>query len=117
MSRNSDVIQHPVVQATVVLEFQRTQGVRNAFQRIRNAVGEVVHRVDAPLAAGLVVVGKLDTVNNRIAHDDKRRSHVDFRTQARSPFSKLTVTHFLKQREVFFNGAVAIWAVFARRGQ
>jgi beta-glucosidase/6-phospho-beta-glucosidase/beta-galactosidase len=55
--------------------------VRNAFQRIANAVGEVVHRVDAPLAAGLVVIGKFNTVQHRIAHHDKRRSHIDFGTQ------------------------------------
>ncbi len=31
----------------------------NAFQRIADAVSKVVHRVDAPLAAGLVVFSKL----------------------------------------------------------
>ncbi|MNS11093.1 hypothetical protein D3C72_426250 [compost metagenome] len=72
MHRNGYVIQHPVVQATVVLEFQRTQRVRNAFQRIADAVGEVVHRVDAPLVASLVVLGKFNAIQHRIAHHDER---------------------------------------------
>ena len=86
--------------------------MRDAFQRIADAVGKVVHRVDAPLIAGLVVFSELNTVQHRIAHHDKRRSHIDFRTQAGFTFFKTTVTHFFKQREVFFNAAIAERAVF-----
>ena len=117
MHRNGDVIQHPVVQTTVVLELQRTQGVRNAFQRIADAVRKVVHRVDAPLVAGLMVFRKLNAVQHRIAHHDERRRHVDFGTQARFAFFEATGTHFFKQRKVLFHAAIAERAVFARRGQ
>ncbi|MNL23162.1 hypothetical protein D3C87_1445310 [compost metagenome] len=72
MHRDGDVIQNPIVQTTVVLELQRTQRVRNAFQRIADAVGEVVHRVDAPLVASLVVLGKFNAIQHRIAHHDER---------------------------------------------
>ena len=41
----------PVVQRPVVFEFQRADGVGDALDRIRLAVGVVVHRVDAPLVA------------------------------------------------------------------
>jgi hypothetical protein len=61
--------------------------VGNAFQRIADAVGEVVHRVDAPLVAGLMMFGKLNAVQHRIAHHDKRRRHIDFGAQA-GPSSK-----------------------------
>ncbi|MNT06756.1 hypothetical protein D3C72_1414370 [compost metagenome] len=71
MTRDGDVVQHPVIQATVVLEFQRTQRMGDPFQRIGNAVGEIVHRVDAPLVAGLVVFSKFDAVQHRIAHHNK----------------------------------------------
>ncbi len=117
MNRNGDVVQYPVIQTTVVLELKRTQRVRNTFQRIADAVGEVVHRVDAPLVASLVVFSKLNTVQHRVAHHDKRRSHVDFRTQAGFTFFKTTGTHFFEQRQVLFNAAVAVRAVFTRLRQ
>lgn len=87
------------------------------FQRIGNAVGEIVHRVDAPFVAGLVVFGELDAVQHRIAHHDKRRSHIDLGAQAGGAFGELAVAHLLEQRQVLFHAAVAVRAVFARRGQ
>ena len=91
--------------------------MRNAFQRIADAVGKVVHRVDAPLVAGLVVFGELNAVQHRIAHHDKRRRHVDLRTQAGFTFFKTAGTHFFKQREVLFDAAIAERTVFARLSQ
>ena len=117
MNRDGDVIQHPVIQAAVVLEFQRAQRMGDAFQRIGDAVGKVVHRVDAPLAAGLVMIGKLNPVNHRVAHHDKRRGHIDFRAQAGFTLFETTGTHFLEQREVFFHATVAVRAVLTRLGQ
>ena len=117
MHRNGDVIQHPVVQTTVVLEFQRAQRVRNAFQRIADAVGEVVHRVDAPLVTGLVVFSELNAVQHRIAHHDERRRHIDFGTQTRFTFFEATGTHFFKQRQVLFHATIAERAVFTRLSQ
>ena len=86
--------------------------MRNAFQRIADAVGKVVHRVNAPLVAGLMVFGELNAVQHRIAHHDKRRSHIDFRTQAGLTFFKATGTHFFEQRQVLFNATIAVRAVF-----
>ena len=117
MNRNGDVVQHPVVQTTVILELQRTQGMRNAFQRIADAVGKIVHRVDAPLVAGLVVFGELNAVQHRIAHHDKRRRHIDFRAQAGFTFFKATGTHFFEQRQVLFDATIAVRAIFARLSQ
>ncbi|CSC81587.1 Uncharacterised protein [Vibrio cholerae] len=54
--------------------------MRNAFERIRNTVCEIVHRIDAPLVTRLVVFSKTHTVQNRITHYDKRRCHIDFCT-------------------------------------
>jgi hypothetical protein len=81
--------------------------VGNAFQRIADAVGEVVHRVDAPLVAGLVVFSELNAVQHRIAHHDERRRHIDFGTQAGFAFFEATGTHFFKQRQVLFHAAIA----------
>ncbi len=86
--------------------------MRNAFQRIADAVGKIVHRVDAPLVAGLVVFGELNTVQHRITHHDKRRSHIDFRAQAGFTFFKTTGTHFFEQCQVLFDATIAERAVF-----
>ena len=114
MHGDADVIQHPIVQAAVILELESTQRVGDPFQRIADAVGKVVHRVDAPLASGLVMVGKLNAVQHRIAHHDKRRGHVDFRAQAGFTFGKSTAAHFFKQRQVLFHAAIAVRAIFTR---
>ncbi|CAH0326401.1 hypothetical protein SRABI106_04641 [Rahnella aquatilis] len=66
------------------------------FQRIGNAVGEIVHRIDAPFFTGLVMFCEFNTVQNRITHDKEWRGHIDFCTQTRSAFGELTVTHFFK---------------------
>ena len=117
VNRDADVVQHPVVQTTVVLELQGTQRVGNAFQRIADAVGEVVHRVDAPLVAGLMMLSELNAVQHRIAHHDERRRHIDLRAQAGLALFEAAAAHFFEQRQVFFHAAVAIRAVLTRRFQ
>ena len=58
--RCRNVVQHPVVQRTVGFKLECTQGMRDAFDGIGNAVRVVVHRVDAPFVAGVVVMGAAD---------------------------------------------------------
>ena len=48
-------LDHPVVERSVVLEFQRTQRMGDALDRIRDAMGVVVERIHAPLVAGAVM--------------------------------------------------------------
>ena len=81
MEVHRDVVQHPVVQRPVIFELQRAQRVRDALERIADAVGEVVHRVDAPVIAGPVMGGVTDPVDHRVAHVHVRRRHVDLGTQ------------------------------------
>src|SRR5262249_46910790 len=57
----------PVVQRAVVLELQRANRMRDALDGVRLAVGEVVHRVDAPLVADVRVRGVQDAVHDRVA--------------------------------------------------
>ena len=77
----------------------------------------VVHRVDAPFVAGVVVMGAADTVDDGVAHIDVARCHVDFQTQGFAAVGKLAVFHACEQVEVFFFGAVAVRAVLARFSQ
>jgi hypothetical protein len=62
--REVQLLDAPVVERAVVLELERAQRVRDALDRVGQAVGEVVHRVDAPRVAGPVVVRVLDAVRS-----------------------------------------------------
>ena len=77
----------------------------------------VVHRIDAPFVAGVMVMGAADAVDDGVAHIDVARSHVDFQTQGFAAVGKLAVFHACEQVEVFCDTAVAVRAVFARFGQ
>ena len=70
-------------------------------------MGEVVHRIDAPLVAGPVMLGEADPVEGRIAQVHVRRGHVDARPQHMAAFRVATVAHLAQQRQALGRGAVA----------
>ena len=78
-ARQFEGFEQPVVQRAVHLELQRADAVGNALDVITQAVREVVHRVDAPPAAGVVMLGVADPVEHRVAQPDIGRRHVDLR--------------------------------------
>src|SRR5260370_319271 len=75
--KNTELLDEPVVKRTMIFEFERANGVRDMLDGIGLPVREVVHGIDAPLAAGAVVLGVQDAVHDRIAHVEVRRRHVD----------------------------------------
>src|SRR5262249_4493590 len=77
----SELLQKPVVKRAMHLEFERADGVRNAFNVVAEAMRKVVHRVDAPLATSMVVFCMADSVENGVSHPDVGRSHVNFGAQ------------------------------------
>ena len=105
---------HPVVERAVVLELERADRVGDVLQRVRDAVGVVVHRVDAPLVAGAVVVRVADAVDDRVAQVDVRRVHVDLQPQHARAVGELAGAHAAEQVEVLRRRAVAIGAVLGR---
>ncbi len=90
------------------LEFQRANAVRDAFDVIAQAMGEIIHRVDAPFAAGVMMLGVADAVEQRIAHPDVRRGHVNLRAQRTFAVGKLAGLHAPEQIEIFLHAAVAV---------
>ena len=54
----TDVSTQPVVERPVILELQRAQRVRDALERVRQRMREVVHRVDAPGVARPVMASR-----------------------------------------------------------
>src|SRR3989344_4019249 len=115
--RNRQVLQEPFVQRTVTFELQGADGVGDAFDGVRLAVGEVVVRVDAPLVTGLVVMGMADAVHDRVAQVHVRRGHVDLGTQYTGTVCELTGAHAGEPVQVLFHRTVAERAVLARFGQ
>ena len=101
----------------MVLELQRAERVRDAFDRVRDRVRVVVGRIDAPGVAGAVMRRVPDAVERRIAHVDVGRRHVDLRAQHVRAVGKLARAHPPEQVEVLLDRPVAIRAVAARLGQ
>jgi hypothetical protein len=106
-----DVLDDPVVQRPVILEFQRAQRMRDAFDRVRNRVRVVVGRINAPAIAGPVVRRVADPVQRRIAHVDVGRRHVDAGANDVRAVGKLAFAHSPKQVEALIGGAVSIRTV------
>ena len=96
---------------------ERAERVRDAFDRIRQRMREVVHRVDAPGAAGAVMIGVANAVEHRIAHRDVRRSHVDLGAQHVGAVGKFAGAHAAEQIEVLVDAARSVWRVLAWLGQ
>mmetsp|Transcript_5508 Transcript_5508/g.13223 ORF Transcript_5508/g.13223 Transcript_5508/m.13223 type:complete len:548 (-) Transcript_5508:1450-3093(-) len=107
------VVQQPVVEGALVLELQRADAVGDALQRVLDRMREGVHRVDAPCAAGGVMLRVLDAVERRVAQVDVGRGHVDLGTQHHGAVGMLAVAHLAQAREVLGRRAVAEGAVDA----
>ena len=115
--RRGNIVEHPIVQRAMRFKFERAQRMGDAFDGIGNGVGVVVHRVDTPFVAGIVVMHTADAVNHRIAHVYVAGSHVDFQAQGFAAVGEFAVFHAHEEVEVFFNAALAVRAVFARLGK
>ncbi len=85
----------------------------DVLQRVLDGMGEGVHRVDAPLVAGVVVLGMTHAVDGGITQIDVGRCHVDLCAQHGSAIGQLAVAHFAKARQVLGHRAAAERAVHA----
>ena len=111
------MLDQPVVKRPVVLEFEGAQGMRDALDRVRLAVREIIGRVDAPCRAGARVRGMQDAVEHRVAQIDVARGHVDLGAQHPGAVRELARAHAAEQVEVLGRAAVAVGAVAAGLGQ
>ena len=80
---------------------------------VAEPVGEVVHRVDAPVIAGPLVAVMPDSVDHRVPHVDIGRCHVD--PGAQDPFAVAVFpgTHPLELGQVLLDAVVPVGAVAA----
>ena len=77
------------------------------------AMRKIIHRVNAPGITRAVVVGMLDAVENRVAHQHIGVRHVNFRTQYLFTIAVLAGFHFGKQFQILFHAARAVRAILA----
>ena len=114
MRRHRQVVEEPVVERPMVLEFERADRVRDAFDGVRLAVREIVARIDAPGVAGARMLGVQDAVEHRIAQVDVAGRHVDLGAQHARAVGKFAGAHAAEQIEIFLDAAAAIGALGAR---
>ena len=112
-----ELFEHPVVQGSVILEFQRADGVRDALDRVLDGMRVVVHRIDAPRVARVVVGRVQHAVDDGVTHVDVRGRHVDLGAQADLAVRVLAVSHVVEDLQGFFPRTVAVGAVRARLGE
>ena len=114
---DAQLVKEPVVQRPMILKFQRADRMRDAFDRILKAVRPVVHRVNAPRVAGAVMLGMQNAIHHRVAHIQIRMRHIDLCLERSRPVGEFPCLHPRKQVKIFFDAAIAIRAVLARRSQ
>ena len=113
----SDVINHPLIKRSVVLEFYRAKRVCDTLKCVLDRMRVVVKRINAPLVTLSMMVYVYYSVNGGIAHIDIRRCHINFSTKRLCSVFKLAILHSLKEIEVLLNTSVTVRAVFARNSK
>ena len=78
------------------------------------SVGEVIHRVDAPLVTGTMVRSMLDTIEKRVAEHHVRACHVNLRPEDFLAVSIFAGLHVTEKLEVLFHAPVSVRAFHAR---
>ena len=115
--RRRQGVDQPVVERPVIGEFQGAERVRDAFDRVALAVGVIVGREDAPVAAGPRVPDVEDAVEHGVAQVDVPRRHVDLRPQHSGAVRELARPHPAQQIEALLDRAVPPGAVGSGFGQ
>ena len=77
-------------------------------------MSEVVHRIDAPLIACIVMRSMNNSVDYRVSHVDVRACHIDLGAEAYFSVSELAGSHLLEQFEILLDWSVSVWAFLAR---
>ena len=91
--------------------------MRHPLQCIAQAVGEIIHRVDAPGVSGSVVGNLADPVEGRVTHMDVGRRHIDLCPKHMASIFEFPITHTLEKVQILFNGSIPEGTVASRFGQ
>jgi hypothetical protein len=115
--RRREIVEEPVVERPVILEFERAQRMGDVLDRVRLAVREVVGRIDAPRCSGAGMLGVENAIERRVAQIDVAGRHVDLGAQHARAVGKLAGAHAAEEIEVLGDTAVAVRALLPRLGQ
>ena len=103
----SRLTDQPLVDVAIVLELEGAEGVGDPLDGIRQPMGEVVERVDAPGVAAAIVRGVANPKQERIAHDHVRMGHVDLGPEHMRAVGKLARLHPAQDVAILLHGAIA----------
>ena len=62
--------EHPFIQRSIVFKLQGAQRVRDALDRIGEAMGKVVHRIDTPGVPSAIMRHVANAVERGVPHGD-----------------------------------------------
>ena len=110
-------LEAPFVERTTLRKFQRADGMRDPLDRVRKRMREIVERINAPRVARAVMRRAQNAINDRVAHDDIRRRHVNLRAETFLAVRVFPVFHLFKKAQIFFDAAIPIRAFRARMRQ
>ena len=77
------------------------------FDVIAQRMRPIVHRINAPFVAGVMVRRVPNAIKHRIAQPDVRRAHVDLRPQRARAIREFARFHSRKQVEIFLDRPIA----------
>ena len=110
-----DLLEDPVVEGAAIGELERAERVGDVLDCVREAVGEVVHRVDRPGIPGAVVWGCDDPVEDRIPHRQDRGGHVDLGAKGPGAGCELAFAHAPEEVEILLRRPCPVGAIGAGR--
>ena len=111
---DAEGLDEPVIQRSVHVELKGTDGVCDVLYGVALSVGIVVHRVDAPLVSGSVVMCVFDAVHQRVTEHHIRMCHIYLGTKHFLSVGVFTVAHLAEKPEVLFHAAIPVRALYAR---
>ena len=86
----------------------------HALNGILNGMSKVIHGINAPFVACIVMCHVGHTVDDRVSHIDVRGSHINLSPEHFASVLKLPVFHALKQVQVLLHTSVSVWAFLSR---
>ena len=100
------MLDEPVVQGPMVLEFKRAEGMGDVLDGVGLAVGKVIAWINAPGRARARMARVQNAIEHRVAQIDVSRCHVDLRSQHPRPVGELARPHAPEKVEVFLDASL-----------
>src|SRR4029078_8644123 len=89
----NELVENPVVERSMHLEFEGANRVGDSFDIIAQTMRIIVHRIDAPRVASAMMGGMPDAIKRWVPQMNVRRQHVNLRPQRARAIRKITGAH------------------------